>query len=265
MRIWLDNDIGTDVDDALALAYILRHPNIELVGISTVFGDIPLRGQIADDKLDALLAVMDGAKDSAGNPVYTGWPWDPGVAAAGWRAWKLGTSERPAMHQTLTVPSTGAVFMTPPQEVPQNPDFAELAKATADVGGYFDADDTYLATFAQKGGKMVIFQGLADPIFSATDIARWYTEAKDDTGADFAQLFMVPGMTHCGGGSPAFEDFDPLTLLEDWTAGGDAPVAMPARSPALPEREMPVCAYPLEAHYNGGDLGSADSFTCTAK
>ncbi|MGI9596383.1 MAG: nucleoside hydrolase, partial [Acidimicrobiales bacterium] len=47
MRIWLDTDIGTDVDDALALGYVLRHPELELVGLSTVFGDIPLRDEIA--------------------------------------------------------------------------------------------------------------------------------------------------------------------------------------------------------------------------
>lgn len=57
MRIWLDTDIGTDVDDALALAYILRHPELELVGISTVFGDIPLRGRIAE----AILAHAEAA------------------------------------------------------------------------------------------------------------------------------------------------------------------------------------------------------------
>ncbi|NVO26684.1 tannase/feruloyl esterase family alpha/beta hydrolase [Donghicola sp. C2-DW-16] len=223
-----------------------------------------LRGQLSDDKLDALVAVMDGAKDSAGNAVYTGWPWDPGIAAAGWRTWKLGTAEVPALHEVLTVPSTGAVFMTPPQTVPQDPDFAALAAEVADVGGYFDADETYLSTFAQKGGKMVIFQGIADPIFSAHDIARWYEEATQDTGAGFAQLFMVPGMTHCGGGAPAFEDFDPLTILENWTAGGETPTSMPAKSPALPEREMPICAYPLTAAYTGGDVNSLSSYTCAA-
>ncbi len=40
MRIWIDTDIGTDVDDALALAHVLRHPDLELVGVSTVFGDL---------------------------------------------------------------------------------------------------------------------------------------------------------------------------------------------------------------------------------
>jgi len=47
MRIWIDTDIGSDVDDALALAYALRHPGLDVVGVSTVFGDIPLRTTIA--------------------------------------------------------------------------------------------------------------------------------------------------------------------------------------------------------------------------
>ncbi len=53
MRIWLDTDIGSDVDDALALAYILRHPDLELIGISTVFGDVELRGRIAAALMEA--------------------------------------------------------------------------------------------------------------------------------------------------------------------------------------------------------------------
>ena len=42
MRIWIDTDIGSDVDDALALAYALRHPAFELAGVSTV----PLGGPV---------------------------------------------------------------------------------------------------------------------------------------------------------------------------------------------------------------------------
>ncbi len=34
---FLDTDIGDDIDDAFALAYALRHPEIELLGVSTVF------------------------------------------------------------------------------------------------------------------------------------------------------------------------------------------------------------------------------------
>jgi purine nucleosidase len=53
VRIWIDTDLGTDVDDALTLALALRHPQIELVGVSTVFGDVELRARMAD----RLLAV----------------------------------------------------------------------------------------------------------------------------------------------------------------------------------------------------------------
>lgn len=51
IRIWVDTDIGSDVDDALAVAYALRHPGFELVGVSTVFGDVALRSRIAEELL----------------------------------------------------------------------------------------------------------------------------------------------------------------------------------------------------------------------
>ena len=35
-KVWLDTDIGSDIDDALALAYLLSRADCELVGISTV-------------------------------------------------------------------------------------------------------------------------------------------------------------------------------------------------------------------------------------
>lgn len=47
MRVWIDTDIGSDVDDALALGYALRHPEIEVVLVTTVFGDVELRSRIA--------------------------------------------------------------------------------------------------------------------------------------------------------------------------------------------------------------------------
>jgi len=52
MRVWLDTDLGSDVDDALTLGYLLRHPGFEVVGISTVFGDTPLRTRITEALLE---------------------------------------------------------------------------------------------------------------------------------------------------------------------------------------------------------------------
>ncbi len=36
--VWVDTDIGDDIDDAFALALILRSPELRVLGISTAFG-----------------------------------------------------------------------------------------------------------------------------------------------------------------------------------------------------------------------------------
>jgi len=58
IRVWIDTDLGTDVDDALALAFALRHPGLELAGVSTVFGDVELRTRMIEG-LFALAAAPD--------------------------------------------------------------------------------------------------------------------------------------------------------------------------------------------------------------
>ena len=46
-KLLLDTDIGTDVDDAVALAYLLSHPDCELLGITTVTGEAVKRASLA--------------------------------------------------------------------------------------------------------------------------------------------------------------------------------------------------------------------------
>ncbi len=45
--VFVDTDIGDDIDDALALALLLCSPEVEVVGVSTVFGDTTLRARLA--------------------------------------------------------------------------------------------------------------------------------------------------------------------------------------------------------------------------
>jgi inosine-uridine nucleoside N-ribohydrolase len=47
MKLLLDTDIGSDIDDALCLAYLLAHPDCELLGITTVSGEAVKRAQLA--------------------------------------------------------------------------------------------------------------------------------------------------------------------------------------------------------------------------
>jgi purine nucleosidase len=50
----LDTDIGDDIDDAFALALVLRSPEIKLLGITTAFGDTELRARLVDRYLRAV-------------------------------------------------------------------------------------------------------------------------------------------------------------------------------------------------------------------
>jgi purine nucleosidase len=46
-RIILDTDIGTDVDDCLAVGLILGSPELKLEGVTCVYGDVRLRARMA--------------------------------------------------------------------------------------------------------------------------------------------------------------------------------------------------------------------------
>ncbi|MGP7818806.1 nucleoside hydrolase [Niallia sp. 01092] len=46
-KIILDTDIGTNADDAVALSLALKSPEIEVVGVTTVYGDVLARAQVA--------------------------------------------------------------------------------------------------------------------------------------------------------------------------------------------------------------------------
>jgi purine nucleosidase len=50
-KIIIDTDIGTDIDDAFAIALALRSPELDIVGISTDSGDTEARAKILDRML----------------------------------------------------------------------------------------------------------------------------------------------------------------------------------------------------------------------
>ncbi len=47
-KILLDTDIGGDIDDAVCLAYLIKEPQCELLGITTVCGESEKRAAVAD-------------------------------------------------------------------------------------------------------------------------------------------------------------------------------------------------------------------------
>ncbi|MBI4581013.1 MAG: nucleoside hydrolase [Planctomycetes bacterium] len=54
MPVLFDTDIGSDIDDAVALAYLLTEPRCELLGVTTVTGEPQVRAQLVDAVCQAL-------------------------------------------------------------------------------------------------------------------------------------------------------------------------------------------------------------------
>src|ERR1043165_8843924 len=50
-KIIIDTDIGDDIDDAFAVALALRSPELQILGISTTFGDTETRAKLVDRML----------------------------------------------------------------------------------------------------------------------------------------------------------------------------------------------------------------------
>ena len=220
------------------------------------------------DKISAIKAIFDGAKNSKGEQIYSGWFYDAGVNQPGWRMWKLGdsqTAEPNARNIVLSKGSMNYYFLTPPQ--PEfdlmNFDFDKDVERTFETAAINDAISTKLDSFRANGGKLIIVTGVSDPVFSAMDQRDWYKKLVE-TNADadeFARFFALPGMNHCGGGN-GIDDVDPLSALEAWREQGTAPSSLLGKSTSRAGKQIPICAYPKVAIYVGGDENSASSFEC---
>ncbi len=71
-KVIFDTDIGDDVDDAYALALLLRSPEVQVVGVTTAFGDTQLRAR--------LVSRMLAATGHGAIPVYAGPKTEPKTA-----------------------------------------------------------------------------------------------------------------------------------------------------------------------------------------
>jgi len=224
------------------------------------------------EQVDALKRVFRGARNSAGNQLYAGWPYDAGISDMGWRVWKLGTSTGPmpnAVNVMLGWPALKEYFVHPylPNLDLAHIDFDKITAEVEETHAIDDPISTDLGTFAQREGRLIIFQGVSDPVFSADDIIDYYRQFSEANGgiehaASVARLFLIPGMGHCQGG-PATDQFDPLDSLEKWVEKGSAPKSITASGHAFPNRTRPLCPYPQYASYKGsGDPEKEESFVC---
>jgi len=244
--------------------------------------------------------IFAGPKDGDGQPIYASFPYDAGLGAGGIAFWEF------IAPLVLDSGAVGFIFKTPPANPAgfNGPAFTlganinELAEQIFATNAIYTQSGMSFMTpphpdriddnLRRRGGRMIVYHGVSDPIFSINDTTAWYRKLKrsdergdrddddDDRVSDVVRLFRVPSMGHCSGG-PSTDQFDLLTALVEWVEKRRAPkdVVASARGPGnvggvnaevpagwAADRTRPLCAYPRIARYQGGDVERAESFVC---
>ncbi|MEC8081603.1 MAG: tannase/feruloyl esterase family alpha/beta hydrolase [Pseudomonadota bacterium] len=252
---------------------------------------------LSQAKVDALTAMHRGPYDSQGKALYSSWYYDAGIASKNWRFWKVespikGWGYNPVIA-AMGASSLAVLFTTPPTKIEGTPQamveyllgfdfdkdapriFARNAQYTESAMQYMtppDGQDPTLAEFKASGGKMIIFHGNSDPVFSVQDTVRWYealNQNQQGQAETFVRFYQVPGMSH-GKGGPALDRFDVLTPLQAWVEQGKQPNRIISRAHAdnsevgekLKNAQRPLCPYPNIAVYQGGKTNAESAFEC---
>jgi feruloyl esterase len=153
------------------------------------------------------------------------------------------------------------------------------------LAAVLNSTDPNLRPFKARGGKLIQYHGWGDAAIPPQFSIDYYESVQSAMGptSDFYRLFMVPGMSHCGGGvganvfgnglavPDADAAHDVVMALDQWVVHDVAPDQIiatgfidgnPAKDVAM---TRPLCPYPQEAQYKGaGNTNSAASFTCKA-
>jgi feruloyl esterase len=262
-----------------------------------------------------LKKIYAGPVNSKGRRLYSNWFWDAGIwdpptaPGAGWGLWNVVTAPVPhvntAINLTLGAGAIPMIFVTPPVVTPVagptgqesylfhfnfDTDASKIFASTKDYPqssmDFMAAVSLDLKPLKNRGGKLIISSSVNDGIFSGASIARWYrlmNQHMDGRAPDFARLFMVPNMAHCGGG-PATNDFavNELSALTAWVENGTAPDRIIAAnhntSSPFPNGGLfdprvamnfptggtrPLCPYPQIPKYKGsGMTNDAANFVC---
>jgi len=180
--------------------------------------------------------------------------------------------------------------------------YADVKVADSIDPGNATADDfAAIGRYQAQGGKIIMHHGEADNLIPTKQSNYFYKKVQETLVPqgvkmdDFFRLFMVPGMGHCSGSNdigtgapwyfsagsqslspdspasvPGFEDadHDVILALMKWVEGGSAPEKLVATkfandsSTGAVLRQRPLCVYPKQAKYKGGNVDAADSWEC---
>jgi feruloyl esterase len=200
-------------------------------------------GCLTEDEARTAAAIYDGARDASGQRLTTG-----GLLPGSERNWAgvvapqdAGTAPRARLFSTGVLRH---LAFPPGAETPSPDTLAYDAASFASIGAsqrIFDATPTDLGPFFARGGRLLLWHGLADQDISPHGTVAWWAALRRDQPAAHgaARLFLIPGLAHCRGGV-GITEFDSLTPLLRWVEDGVAPreLAGVAASGDLPTRSF---------------------------
>jgi feruloyl esterase len=255
------------------------------------------RDCLSIEKIGALVTMHKGPHNMKNQPLYSSWLYDTGMQSNNWRGWKIRSQVEAWDNMPAGLVIGGSalanLYSTPAANI--KGDLYALSDYLAEFDFSRDAQKIYatskaftasamsmmtppdaikpkLTEFKQAGGKMIVFHGNSDPVFSVKDTTRWYDFldfALAGKAHDFVLFYRIPGMPHQQGGLSA-DQFDMLQPLVQWVERQTQPQQVIAAT-RLDNKELssrmaglqrPLCPYPSYAEYRQGDMKSAASFRC---
>lgn len=185
---------------------------------------------LTEDEARAAAAIYDGPRTVDGQRLTAG-----GLLPGSERNWSgtvapanAATPPRACLFSTGVLRhlafAPGATDTPAPEDL--RFDAATLARL-ADSQRLFDATSTDMEPFFARGGRLILWHGLADQdITPRTTLAWWGALRRDHSAArvdEAARLFLIPGLSHCQGGAGPLTRVDTLTPLIRWVEEGVAP------------------------------------------
>ncbi|KAK4054153.1 hypothetical protein OIV83_001178 [Microbotryomycetes sp. JL201] len=169
-----------------------------------------------------------------------------------------------------------------------------LKIADATDPGQTNAYKADISPFFKKGGKLITYVGLGDALIPSGQTLGYYEAVRKvvpQTLFDQSyKMYAVPGMSHCAGGYAAwnfggpgqrpdsqsgssrpavFDDKHDMALaMFKWVEKGTKPDFLIGSKYVNDDKrqgvqfQRPLCAYPQEPKYIGGDANKASSFKC---
>jgi feruloyl esterase len=245
-------------------------------------------GCLTAEEVTVLRKLYDGAADDQGHHFLFG------LERGGEVFWNLAntpTAEPPAARMA----AMQRAYAMLPDITPTLADFnqsTDFTQGNFELGSalspLYDALNTDLGPFAARGGKLILWHGLADFMIPPRMTLAYYQGVRHFMGTAasdrFLRLFLLPGVGHCGGGD-GLDQIDTLSALMAWTelkrpptqimtgrgASADASAVVnsglprPSAPYATPMPTLvatrPVYPYPYVAHYAGaGDPKDGGNF-----